>query len=224
MNGIRQSTRSLINRVCLFALSNVIALFAAQSVVAQASPTPVRPPSDVKVINTTADPVPVTGTINVGNLGTSPLPVQVVNASGQPATVTGTVNVTNAGNGPLIVREAARVPFQHALNLTMNAGESFSFAQVAIPAGKLLVVEYVSGLATLPSGQQMKWLYINTAPTSLFEHILPFNLQSASQIFIASGPVRMYLMGGLEIGVARNGTAGSAPVEASITGYLVDAP
>ena len=123
MNGIRQSTRSLINRVCLIALSNVIALFAAQSVAAQTQPTPPRPPSDVKVVNTTAEPVPVTGTINVGNLGTSPLPVHVVNTPVQPATVTGTVNVTNAGNDPLIVREAARIPFQISVDLDMSANQ-----------------------------------------------------------------------------------------------------
>jgi hypothetical protein len=224
MNGIRQSTRSLINCVCLFVLSNVIAVFAAQSVAAQTQPTSGRPPSDVKVVNTPAEPVPVTGTINVGNLGSSPLPVQVVNAPAQPATVTGTVNVANDANGPLIVRDAARIPFQFSVNLDITHNQVTSFSNtIPIPPGKQLVLEYVSGFATLPSGQQIKRLFITTDPGS-FRHYFPFYPQAAGEAFIASEPVRMYVIGGFYFGVERNWFAGLANVHVSISGYFVDDP
>ncbi len=84
---------------------------------------PQEPPSaPVTVVNTTANPVPVsaaaplpvTGTVNVGNLGASTLPVSVTNF---PATqqISGTVNVgnlpvvqqvsvTNSSTAPVLMR------------------------------------------------------------------------------------------------------------------------
>ena len=55
----------------------------------EAGPPP-PPPFDVKVVNADSEPVPVSGTINVGNLGANPLPVRDVDSSAQsPITYSG---------------------------------------------------------------------------------------------------------------------------------------
>jgi hypothetical protein len=75
------------------------------------------PSAPVTVVNTSANPVPVGGTVNVGNLGATTLPVSVTNF---PATqpVSGTVNV---GNLPAVqsvtVTNASSAPvFSNVLN------------------------------------------------------------------------------------------------------------
>lgn len=88
-------------------------------------PSPATP---VSVTNTSANPVPVTGTVNVGNLGATTLPVSVTNfpatqpvsVSNFPATqpVSGSVNV---GNLPAVqsvtVTNASSAPvFANVLN------------------------------------------------------------------------------------------------------------
>jgi hypothetical protein len=56
---------------------------------------PQDPPSaPVTVVNTTANPLPVTGTVNVGNLGATTLPVSVTNFPATQA-VSGSVTVSN---------------------------------------------------------------------------------------------------------------------------------
>jgi len=49
---------------------------------------PPQPKLDVKVINTTSEPVPIAGTINIGNPGTNPVPVRDVdNPARQPVQI-----------------------------------------------------------------------------------------------------------------------------------------
>jgi hypothetical protein len=98
---------------------------------------PQTPPSaPVTVVNTTANPIPVTGTVNVGNLGATTLPVSVTNF---PATqqVSGTVNVgnlpavqnvtvTNASSAPVyanILNGPGMNPFAGVLNAATPAFE-----------------------------------------------------------------------------------------------------
>ena len=58
----------------------------------EAAPPP--PTVDVKVVNTATEPVPVSGTVNVGNLGVNPLPVRDLNNPvRQPVFVNGSYTV-----------------------------------------------------------------------------------------------------------------------------------
>lgn len=81
-------------------------------------PNPSAPPAfDVKVVNTSQQPVPVTGTLTVSNLGSNPLPVRDVDrASAEPV--------------------QARV-IQQPIGSTNPSG-------ITVPSGKRLVIEYVS--------------------------------------------------------------------------------
>ena len=75
------------------------------------------PPFDVTVINSPSEPVPVTGTVNVANLGGSTLPVH---------------DVDNPARQPLQV-DIIRVPFPIPNPILFT-----------VPDGKRLVIEYVS--------------------------------------------------------------------------------
>lgn len=213
--------KSVVNVAGYIVFVGTVALFAPYNARGQhpgGQPSPVPNPVNVKVTNTQSEPVPVTGTVTVDNLGSSPLPV------------TGTVNVGNLGNNPLpvrVVEKAAQVPFQQQFELDMNSAQIDRTVSVTIPAGKMLVVEYASGGASLPRGQKMHGLKVGTSSPSIF-HLLPFNFHSPSvfqdDLFVASGPVRMYATGTVSISVSRNALTGSALVVATVTGYLVDVP
>ena len=92
--------------------SALIGMVLGSSIAWGAGQTP--PSAPVTVVNTTANPVPVTGTVNVGNLGASTLPVSVTNFPATQA-VSGSVNVinfpsvqavsvTNSATAPLLAR------------------------------------------------------------------------------------------------------------------------
>src|SRR4030095_3494383 len=107
----------------------VIAITAVSPALTQAqkpgaAPTP--PVLDVKVVNSASEPVPVTGTVNVGNLGATPLPVRDVGIS-------------------------ARQPVQFK--------ELF-----IVPAGKRLVIEYISAEIRNTTGP---WQYATVRLTSI---------------------------------------------------------
>jgi len=60
----------------------VITITASIPVLTQGQKSDAGPPTpEVKVVNTTSEPVPVAGTVNVGNLGTNPIPVRDVDIS-----------------------------------------------------------------------------------------------------------------------------------------------
>lgn len=178
--------------------------------------TPNRPPTEVKVINTPAEPVPVTGTVNVGNLGSSPLPV------------TGTVNIGNLGNSPLPVRDvdrAVRIPVQYTIPLSMSNGQFGRAETVTIPAGKMLVVEYVSANGLIYTGR-IGQVYLQTpTPNSTFNTFTHNFLWKQDGIdFTVSSQARMYATGSLTMGLTRDSNQGPTLTFGSVTGYLIDAP
>jgi hypothetical protein len=105
----------------LVLLSGVIAfLVLSAPAYAQGPPANVPPPQNVKVVNTESEPVPVTGTVSVSNLGGTPLPVRDVD-------------------------NPARQPFQASIiEPPLGTPNPVFFT---VPAGKRLVIEYVSAEA-----------------------------------------------------------------------------
>ena len=116
------------------------------------------PFQNVIIGNTAASPVPVTGTVNVGNLPTTQVVSGTVNVGGAvnvgnwPATqsVSGTVNV---GNLPAIQ------PMQESI-LWDDWGDAsylnFNFDEIDIPPGKMLVLQTVNFSAFVKAGQQVR--------------------------------------------------------------------
>jgi hypothetical protein len=106
--------QSLFGFVGIALIFGAIALALPRPTVGQKPDAPAtsnKPPQNVNVVNT---PLPVTGTIEVGNPGNSPLPVRDVDA-------------------------ASRQPFQAEFHIPL-----FDVPRIQVPAGKRLVFEFVS--------------------------------------------------------------------------------
>jgi hypothetical protein len=172
------------------------------------------------IVNTMANPVPVTlqGSSTVSGS---------VSITGTP-----TVNVASTTNTPLLVRDVDR-PGRLA-SYADTAGSPFGteFDAVpsfkAVPAGKVLVVEYVSAIATLGSGENITRFALTWGGNT---HYFPMNHQGqfndGNETFIASQPIRFSVgaTDGLAVLVGRNvATNSTDEILASISGYLVDAP
>ncbi|KRA29873.1 MULTISPECIES: hypothetical protein [unclassified Nocardioides] len=90
---------------------------------------------NVIVANDSAHPVPVSGSVAVNNTGANPVPV------------TGNVGVS----GSVAVADN-REPFEKRVDLA-DAGGSVDTGNFQVPAGKRLVVEFISASVNVPSGQ-----------------------------------------------------------------------
>jgi hypothetical protein len=163
--------------------------------------------------------------------------VKVVNTSTQPVptviTNTPAVKINTDADHPVFVRDVdnpAREAFQHDITFTLpdNFSEVCS-PLVAVPDGKRLVIEYISGKATFPAAdQKLRNFSIRTTlnGNQAYHYLVP----GATGIFneyVIGQQVRLYADGNTlpHICVSR-GTLndGIVTVQASISGYLVDLP
>lgn len=161
----------------------------------------------VVVTNTSDNPVPVRGTVNVSG----PL------VGGDPVPVTGSVDVTDN-----------REPFEIRVDLNLPAGQPFGNEAFEVPAGKRLVVEFVAARATVPNGQT-PLLGANTQNGALGFPI-PVDLQGVGNgnafyngsmdtlDFAGSG---FYLLGLERQNPGGGPVTGSASASFYVSGYLI---
>jgi hypothetical protein len=148
---------------------------------------------------------------------------------------TPTVNVLNT---PTVkdVDSPARQPFQTGAGLHMDQGMGeTTFNLTAVPAGKRLVIDYVSVFGVVPTGQKMV-----TAAILLIQPDLSF-LQSYFRIssqgpcgissgfgdcFVASDQVRLYADPGTTVRAytQRDDASGAGQVTFFVSGYFVNLP
>ena len=185
---------------------------------------------DVRVVNSSAQPVPtaaqgtttITGAVSISNTPT-------VNLG--PSS---TVQLAYTPSNPLPVRDAdpARQPFQNSASATQDEGTNGSTITIAtVPAGKRLVIEFLSAVAQMPPGQHLVVCQINTIapPFGGLTHELLINEQPAfvngDALFRASQQVRLYANPGSQVRalMTRDSSAGQALFLATLSGYLVDA-
>jgi hypothetical protein len=195
-----------------------------------------RPPADVnvvntpnvKVANTSADPVPTLAQGTTTVAGT----VQAQQSGSWDVGITGTptFQVGNVANNPVPGRDVdnpARQPF------TKVVTDSNSFA---VPSGKRLVIEYVSGGGFISTGQ--KFLEVGFLFTALIDgdragvqhHFVPVFTGTQNtgmnqfDVYAVSQQTRIYVEpGGLVQGFLEK-TSGVAGVSFTVSGYLVDVP
>lgn len=165
-------------------------------------------PLEVKVVNPSAEPVPVTGTISVGNLGTNPL------------TVTGTVNVGNLSGTTLVVREAARNVF------LFNSEDPVPVIKVInVPQGKQLVLEWVSVVTTACVGLRVA---VQTGGNALgSQYWLPDTPRLIDEdTQVLSSQIKSYSKPGSPVEILVGKSLFSAPCLARIyaSGYFLDLP
>lgn len=178
---------------------------------------------DVRVINTSAEPVPVTGNVHVTNTPTVAI---------SPSTVLATRSVD----------EPARSAFQLSRTIMIPPGSPFIETEMTpIPVGKRLVVELVSIEAELPIGQKLLFAgfdpFLGTPPApGTQSHVYvpaqftatvgSFDIYAAclKTLFYAdasSAPIGSGFTG-LQIFASRSESAGSAQVTFTVSGHLLD--
>lgn len=207
----------------LIATSCLVAMYILGSIPVDGAPAP----NQVTVANTSANPVPtvaqgtttVGGTVNIGNsptVGISPS--------------ANTVQIGNTTNTPVLVRDvdsnAARQPFQATTNLVFTSGFNNQGAFIAsVPAGKRLVIEYVSMVLLLPTGQKPSQAEI---VTDNFPHFLIATQQGSFGVFdtfSVSQQVRLYADSSVAFNVVRSANDGvDGSLTATISGYLINVP
>jgi hypothetical protein len=184
---------------------------------------------NVNVVNT---PLPVQGTVNVGNFPASSTVSGSVSITGTP-----NVKVTNTRSAPVLTRDVdnpALQPFQNSQVISTPAGLLGGDGTFTVPAGKRLVIEFLSFQGSWPAGQATTRLFIGVCNSGGGQCQTEFFLPAISQgpdfggnsLFAASSPMRLYADPGTDVTVSvrRNATAGTGLAVVAISGYLVDLP
>ena len=215
----------IVRRAAGFAiLLGALALTSSAQVKTATTTSPTTPPSaPVTVVNTTANPVPVAGTVNVS----------------------GTANVSISDNSaahPLQVHDvdhAPRTPYAQTKRLSFNPSDRAILGNFDVPAGKRLVIESFSIFGKLPSGMKLVEASINAFQgddqfgTQHYAPVFTGNTEETFEpgVFIVnSGQMHLDAVAGtgtITVHLERDHiTILSVPFsfEVNITGHLVDAP
>jgi hypothetical protein len=166
---------------------------------------------------------PTAGDVKVVNTSSQPVPVAVTN--------TPTVKLASDPNYPTFVRDVdnpARQAFQD--RLTFNLADGFSevcMPIAVVPAGKRLVIEYVSARVSLPGGQKLRGvqLFNNLNGDFAYHYLMPAPTGAFNE-YVVGQPLRLYADANTQVSIcaSRDLSAGTAQVLATISGYLVDMP
>jgi hypothetical protein len=212
MRSVRQSLVTALGLAILVAALGVIS----------GAPVGAAKTNEVQVVNTAAQPVPVSGTVAVSSLpavtlsGTSP--VSFSNTSSTPLFVD-SENSSRAGIGA-----ECDAPFD---------GTGFAQCQLAaVPAGQILVIETITCAASVATGSQVVPIVLNMggppigggAPISL-NHRLPLTRTATAGLdyYGLTTPVRMYAAGGTNVFVFAGvgpSTAGVGDLGCAISGHM----
>lgn len=195
----------------------------------------------VFVTNDAANPVPTmaqgTTDVNVVNIPTVAARQQgawMVDVSGTPI-----VTVGNAASTPVLVRDvdnSARNRYNPNgfLSVNLAAGQQFACGVgfFHVPAGKRLVIEYVSGRGSADPGQNLELEIFVPAQEgvagALSYDFLPAkqgpNVDATRDLFVLSQPTRLYAAAGnIQFCLSRGGgTSNTASFAVSVSGHLVD--
>jgi hypothetical protein len=209
-------------------------------------------PQDVRVVNTTSQPVPTAaqGTTTIaGNVGISGTPT-VNLASGTSVGINGTptvnlasgatVGINSAANNPVFVRsvdDAVRDTFQEQVTITLSPNGEFSTggsAVIPVPAGKRAVIEYISaeGQSTKDRHQRYAVRTIKPLPGGGQDQVL-HTLVSERQgdpdagdlaFYNVSQPLRLYSEEAIILFVGRVNSNDLVFVNMTVSGYYVNVP
>jgi hypothetical protein len=152
------------------------------------------------------------------------LPVKVTNTAAEPVPVTGTVSV----NGAVHVSDAAVQPYQETIHFNQSATTCTQFVcEVdfpAVPAGKRLVVTYVSAQYGLSPNGTLASIELGINSSFSKPSILLPAQRSGFDTYLASGAVTFYVDAGDKPTLGLEGQfvqPASLTASASIVGYLI---
>jgi hypothetical protein len=173
-----------------------LALFVSSLVFYGAQPSSAKSPDEVLVVNSSTFPVPA--------------------------------SVSNTAEAPLWVRDVdnpARAPFAQMLTFSIANGAFQGEATITVPAGKHLVIEYVSGRSEFnPSSFGFGGPVIYGALNSNGKLIYFPWTNPTSNTSLAGQMMRADVFGTAQLFVERTATNGAQDVKVTVTGYLVDLP
>ena len=144
---------------------------------------------------------------------------------------TPTVKLSAKGNQILYMPSDSAVPFLKTISFNIETGTSQNNVSIAVPEGKRLVIEHVSARAQGPAGQKfIAQIQTNVSHTDSPRGIywlvfFPQGTFSTIDVFTASQPMRVYSEPGnppMMLVATRTGISGTAFVEATISGFLVN--
>jgi hypothetical protein len=181
---------------------------------------------DVEVVNTPNVKVVNTPSVNVNNLPAVQLaPGAAVSLSGTP-----TVQVVNTAASPVLVHDTAtpnRTPFQFQPSFTIQDGSPVGGTTFNVPAGKRLVIEYVSASGVDDRGTLVYRITTEDSSANPIIHFLPaiqiVDIGGAKES-IAGQAVKLYSEPGtqVEFEALRQGSTNVDSVAFSVSGYLED--
>jgi hypothetical protein len=194
---------------------------------------PTTQTQNVKVVNTTGEPVPIQGMVSpvtgtVWNVGVTGTPNVAIDGSAN----TVKIDTTN----PLPVRDVdnpARQPFRRSISITLPEGLTFTATNPVInpPAGKRLVIDAISVSGNIPSGQKYTCSLDlrNEFGDVVFDLNVPLTLQATFgpfDTYQGNTTSRVYLdpSDNVAFDVFRTSAASVATIRVSFSGYFVDVP
>jgi len=141
------------------------------------------------------------------------------------------IQIASSASRPVWIRDvdSARQPFQTAAAITVPAGQLLGNGQLTtVPKGQRLVIEYVSAWISLPAGQRIVQLVMQSPVGTVSHYFTPTLLATNGPVdlFSVSQPLRLYANPEQQVlgALSRTGTAGSATMYLSVSGYMVDVP
>jgi hypothetical protein len=195
------------------------------------------PAQDVRVVNSPSDPMPMMAQGTTAISGS----VMIADMPGVHIANTPTVQVANSPTSPVWVRDldTTRQPFHRSVSLLLEDGDITTQSTFMVPAGKRLVIEYVSGEVVMPAGQTPRGLHllpITYTENGFVERIayrIPLQAQGRftywgdeRDTFTASQRIVLYAEPETDVVIYLtrfgSGTAGRVHLYMGISGYLVD--
>jgi hypothetical protein len=152
-------------------------------------------------------------------------PVLVTNPITQPVPT----DVVNTSANPVPVLHAPPEPFQKKADIPLSPGVSGGEVAIGVPPGKQLVLEHISILLLLPTGQTA-WarVLVPIGGGDYLGHMIILTptgcCSPAQKYFVGSQPMRLYTDQLLLFDVAKDSDAGSGIANVTVTGYLLDKP
>ena len=145
--------------------------------------------------------------------------VVIVNGADQPVPVGGRVEVTNGFSNPVPVEDAFdREPFSDTfIDTTVTGGTLDSF--IALPEGRILVIEQVSARIDTGPGGQLETLFFLAGSGSF--QIPVTEMGEGTGRFVALQQVRIYAERSLRL-LVDSGSDRLDTVLFSYSGYLID--
>jgi hypothetical protein len=209
-------------RVLATCLSLAAAVVLAAPGDTRAQPGP-PPGLSVRVVNTPAEPVPVTTNAPVEVIASAPLPV----ALSAPVSIDTTTPLPVSIVGPGAPQPIQISLFQPSTNPPLPDNNKYR-----VPDGKRLVIEYVSCFG-LDADDFIVALFVKTRLDGLDSfHLCPFEVRVNSgrpgtgMSYAGAQPMRAYADPGTDvvIGFSQSPAAAFPVFSAVLSGYLIDVP